>query len=65
MVPSNELQHVATMADHPQSSGTVQRIHRQLKAAIAARGGAAAWANHLPWVLLGMLASPPEETGLL
>ena len=35
-----------------------------LKAALCARGGAAAWKDHLPWVLLGMRAAPREETGV-
>ena len=28
------------------------------------QGGAAAWKDHLPWVLLGMWAAPREETGI-
>ena len=28
-----------------------------------ARGGAAAWADHLQWVMLGIRASPKEESG--
>ena len=28
-----------------------------------ARGGAAAWADHLPWVMLGIRAAPKEESG--
>ena len=42
----------------------VERIHRTLKAALCARGGAAARKDHLPWVLLGMRAAPREETGV-
>jgi len=60
----NGVQHVTTTAYHPQSNGMVERIHRQLKAAMAARGGATAWEDHLPWVLLGMRAFPREETGV-
>ena len=41
-----------------------ERIHRTLKAALCARGGAASWKDHLPWVLLGMRAAPREETGV-
>ena len=42
----------------------VERIRRTMKEALCARGGAAAWKDHLPWVLLGMLAAPREETGV-
>ena len=28
------------------------------------QGGATAWKDHLPWVLLGMRAAPREETGI-
>ena len=42
----------------------VERIHRTLKAALCARGGAAAWKDHLPLVLLGMQAAPTGETGI-
>ena len=42
----------------------VERIHCMLKAALCARGWAAAWKDHLPWVLLGMRAALTEETGV-
>ena len=58
------MQHITTTAYHPQANGMVERIHRTLKAALCARGGAAAWKDHLPWVLLGMRAAPREETGV-
>ena len=50
---------------HHQANGMVERIHRTLKAALCTRGGAAAWKDPLPWVLLGMRATPREETGVL
>ena len=56
------MQHITTTAYHPQANGMVERIHRTLKAALCARGGGAAWKDHLPWVLLGMRAAPREET---
>ena len=34
-----------------------------MKDALRARGGASAWAEHLPWVMLGIRASPKEELG--
>ena len=40
----------------------VERLHGQMKDALLARGGAA-WADHLPWVMLGIQASPKEESG--
>ena len=43
----------------------MERIHRTLKAALFAQGGAAAWKDHLPWVLLGLRAAPREESGVL
>ena len=36
----------------------------QLKAALHARCSGAAWLEHLPWVLLGLRASPKYETGV-
>ena len=36
----------------------------QLKAALHARCSEAAWLEHLPWVLLGLRASPKYETGV-
>ena len=42
----------------------VERIHRTLKVTLCARGGAAAWKDHLPLVLLGMWAAPREESGI-
>ena len=58
------VQHITTTAYHPQANGMVERIHRTLKAALCARGGATAWKDHLPWVLLGMRAAPREEMGV-
>ena len=58
------VQHITTTAYHPKASCMVERIQRTLKAALCARGGAAAWKDHLPWVLLGMRAAPREESGV-
>ena len=41
----------------------VEWMHRQMKDTLRARGGAAAWADHLLWVMLGIRASPKEESG--
>ena len=34
-----------------------------MKDTLRARGGSTAWADHLPWVMLGIRASPKEESG--
>ena len=41
----------------------VERLHRQLKDALRARDGAVTWADHLPWVMLGIRSNPKEESG--
>ena len=59
-----------TTAYHPAANGLVERIHRQLKAALMAREEQEDWVDHLPMVLLGIRtawrteldASPAELT---
>ena len=46
-----------TTAYHPQANGMVERLHRQLKAALMARTTDANWFDHLPFVLLGIRTS--------
>jgi hypothetical protein len=53
-----------TTAYHPQSNGMVERVHRQLKAALRSRNCRADWAEHLPWVLMGIRAAPKDDTGV-
>ena len=48
------VQHITTTAFHPQANGMVERLHRHMKDILCARGGAGAWADHLPWVMLGI-----------
>ena len=57
------VRHIPTSAFHPQANGMVERLHRQMKDTLRARGGAAAWADHLLWVMLGIRASRKEEFG--
>jgi hypothetical protein len=42
----------------------VERFHCQLKEALRSRNYGAAWAAHLPWVLMGLRVVPKEDSGL-
>jgi transposase InsO family protein len=57
------IKHVMMTAYHPQSNGMVERFHRQSKEALRARNCGANWANHLPWVMLGIRAAK-DDTGV-
>jgi hypothetical protein len=48
-------------AYNPQSNGLVERFHRQLKDALQIRATAHGWCDHLPWVMLGVLATFHED----
>ncbi|XP_029164215.1 protein NYNRIN-like [Nylanderia fulva] len=50
------VQHLRTTAYHPQANGMVERLHRQLKAAIKCRQNDR-WTEALPTVLLGIRAA--------
>jgi hypothetical protein len=56
------ISHSTTTANHPQSNGLVERFHRQFKDALRARSAAADWADHLPWVMLGIRAAFREDS---
>jgi hypothetical protein len=58
------IKHMLTTAYHPQSNGMVERVHRQLKDTLCARGAGPAWHSHLPWVLLGLRAVPKEDSAV-
>ena len=60
----HDVQHNTTTALHPQSNGMVERMHRQLTDGLRAREAGVCWADHLPWVLLGMRATPKDESGI-
>jgi hypothetical protein len=49
---------------HPQSNGAVERFHCRLKEALRARLAGSSWAEHLPWVMLGLRAAPREDSGI-
>ena len=52
---------IRTTAYHPQANGMVERFHRQLKAAIMARGNTIHWSSEIPIVLLGIRATVKED----
>ena len=52
-----------TTSSHPQSNGMVERIHRQLKAAIMAHKSPNPWTITLPAVLLGVRSAVKEKLG--
>lgn len=52
--------HCPTTAYHPQCNGLVERMHRQLKAAIMCHNNAQ-WSEVLPLVLLGMRSAWKED----
>ena len=49
---------------HLQSNGMVKRFHRSLKSTLRARLAISYWVSHLPMVLLGLRATPKDDTGL-
>jgi hypothetical protein len=51
------MAHHQTLAYNPQANGLVEKFHRQLKDALRVRLCALDWADHLPWVLLGLRAA--------
>ena len=53
--------HITTTAYHPQANGLVERFHQQLKDSMRARLVASDWLSHLPWVFLGLPATPKED----
>ena len=57
------VRHNTTTGHHPQANGLVERVHRQLKDALRARGAGTDWTTHLPWALLGLRAAPKEISG--
>jgi Integrase core domain len=58
------FKHQMTTAYHPQANGMVERLHRQIKEALPARACGTAWADHLPCVMLGIRATPKEDSGV-
>jgi transposase InsO family protein len=54
------MTHLRTTAYHPQANGMVERLHRQLKAALRCHGDEK-WTEALPWVMLGIRATWKED----
>ena len=57
------VEHKQTTAYHPQCNGMVERMHRQLKAALRAKLTSDDWLTQLPVVLLGIRAAVKEDIG--
>jgi hypothetical protein len=54
---------IRTTSYHPSANGMVERLHRQLKAALMAHGDTIHWAESLPLVLLGLRSSVKVDLG--
>ena len=52
-----------TTAYHPIANGLVERLHRQLKAAIKCLRSPTDWISGLPWILLGIRTALKEDLG--
>jgi hypothetical protein len=58
------IMHRQVTAYHPESNGAIKILHCCLKDALHERTAVAAWAEEIPWVLLGLCAQPRENSGL-
>ena len=58
------IQHVQTTAYHPQGNSLVEWFHRFLKNALRACCAGSSWADHLPWVMLGLQSAAHEDTAV-
>lgn len=52
---------IRTTTYHPQANGMVERLHRQIKAALMARCNTPHWSEELPFVLLGIRSSIRDD----
>ena len=55
--------HIHTTAYHPAANGMVERLHRQLKAALKAQDNPAKWTETLPLILLGIRSAVKADLG--
>ena len=53
-----------TTSFHPQSNGIIEPFHRSFKSSLRARLAGSDWFSHLPLVLLGLRATPKDDTSL-
>ncbi len=58
---SLDSKQLLTTAYHPQSYGMVERLQRQIQDALCE---GPTWHFHLPWVLMGLLAAPKEDSAV-
>jgi hypothetical protein len=58
------VKHKMTTAFHPKANSLIERFHCRLKEGLKARAASADWAQHLPWVLLGLSTAPREESAV-
>ena len=42
----------------------IERVHRQIKAALKAKLEGPNWVDELPWVMLGIRTTPKEDLGV-
>ena len=52
--------HTPTTAYHPECNGMVERLHRRIKDSFRAIDAGHSWVQALPWVMLGLRASPRD-----
>ena len=57
------IERIRTTAYHPQSNGMIERWHRNLKAALIARGNTNNWVKELPTIIFGLRNCPRQDTG--
>ena len=58
------IQHVQTTAYHSEGNGLVEWFHHCLKDALHAHCAGSSWADHLPWVMLGLRSAACEDTAV-
>lgn len=57
------IRHIRTTLYHPAANGMIERLHRQLKAAIRAHSDPNRWTEYLPFILLGIRSTIKADIG--
>ena len=57
------ISRIKTTSLHPQSNGMIKRFPCSLKSSLRPRLAGSEWVNHLPLVMLGLRASPKDDSG--